>query len=80
LAGAALAAAFFAGALVVRFTGSSAVSLALVATTATLSVSRTSVAWACATEKRRLSNIGVDLRSDDHRYPFRRPPLTIVTT
>ena len=39
-----------------------------------------SVAWACATEKRRLSNLGVDLRSDVRRYPFRRPPLTIVTT
>jgi hypothetical protein len=53
-------AAFFAGALVtVRFTGSSISGLTFVAATCTPSVLQDSVAWACATGKRRLSVDGV---------------------
>jgi hypothetical protein len=61
----------------VRFTGSSIAGLAFVAATGTLSVLQIQAAWACTTKKRRLSNVGVDLSSDTHRYPVcgRRRPL-----
>ena len=75
------AAAFLAGALVaVRFTGSSIAGLTFVAATCTPSVLRDSVAWACATVKRRLSVDGVCYLLGYLPPSVMRPPFTIVTT
>jgi hypothetical protein len=70
-----------AGALVtVRFTGSSIAGLTFVAATCTPSVLRDSVAWACATVKRRLSVDGVCYLLGYLPPSVMRPPFTIVTT
>ncbi|CQD22359.1 hypothetical protein BN970_05272 [Mycolicibacterium conceptionense] len=74
-----LAGAFLAGVLVaVRFTGSSVAGLAFVAATYTLSVSRNfPVGMGILHRKRLLSNVGVLIGWDIHRYSVggRRGPL-----